>query len=93
MKEPRSFNKPRLYYQEALDRNGYQLPDRIRIIYPDGSAEWGAGGQTYGSPCWNKRWSACGRRNKAKTGQQAVELMKEYDAVCNWTHADYLGEL
>ena len=96
MKEPKTFNRPRVYFQ-ATDR---VYTSRLRIIYPNGDAEWvmNSNGmlpdtKVY-SPCWAEQYGF----NKDEyghnsSGKRAVRLMHRFDKYNGWCKAIFIGEL
>lgn len=104
IKEPKTFKRPRLYYQPAnSEREMYRDKDqlsvydtgRLRIIYPDGKAEWFSlqndfTGDWWHDPEWEKPcwWSLC------TSGYEALRQMKGFDAAQRgWGRAIFFGEL
>lgn len=87
LKEPKKFNKPRAYIRvNGEEKIEYNIDFRLRIIYPDGKAEWSNGYYLHGFfleyPCWHKNYDTSEEhvRNKSKmTAEQAVKAMKAYD--------------
>lgn len=97
LKIPNTWNKPRLYYQQADSAED----SRIRIIYPSGDAEYSRNGygeeftaeKTY-SPCWAETHgygpNELGHNN---TAELAVLRMNAYDWAKGWASAIFIGEL
>jgi hypothetical protein len=96
-REPKTFKRPRLYYQEAYDT--LLLGGRIRIIYPDGLCEWLSWGnpEHIYAPCWAAikpyNFYATDEYGKCKSGRAALKRMRVYDYIQGWPPADFLGEL
>lgn len=92
MKEPKSFKRPRAYIRvNGKEKIEYLSDFRLRIIYPDGRAEWSDGhyfryatisGFFPEYPCWHKNYNTSEElvHNKSKmTAEQAIKAMKAYD--------------
>ena len=97
MKEPRSFNRPRLYWRQAQGEPEYR--QRLRIIYPNGKAEWADGVFVKTISCWFDFMKPCwlipallASNSSVKSGQDAVNLMKQYDKKRGFKTV-YLGEI
>lgn len=98
-KEPRTWRRPRLYYQEAPGDKRH--PSRIRIIYPDGKSEWfwyNSSPVEVFEPCWSESYYKSETIYGEAFGQdsspyEALCRMREYDKRNGWPPADFLGEL
>jgi hypothetical protein len=92
LKEPKTFNRPRMYARIPTHKKVDLEDCRIRIIYPNGKAEY-TNCQSWDNwyrPCWNVVTNT-GRR-RAKNGEHAVMLMKAFDFKFGHTSL-FLGEL
>jgi hypothetical protein len=88
-KEPKTFKHPRLYWREDGEEEYWQ---RLRIIYPNGDAEWGCGAYFWYGSCWASRTPCWADPKKIKNGHEAVRLMKGYDRQCGY-ETIFLGEI
>ncbi len=103
-KEPKTWKRPRLYFQEANDND----ESRIRIIYPDGKSEWMVGSDQWengaNATCWSSKIvrligpefenQMCeGCYGKDSSPQQALARMCAYDAEMGFEPAIFCGEL
>lgn len=83
-----------IWYQPA-DNGPCPCGERVRIVMPDGSAEWmrlkgspfGIGAY-WGQPCWNMTYSG---EPKAKSGREALRLMRVYDKKVGFAKATFVG--
>jgi hypothetical protein len=93
MKQPKTFRRPRLYYQHAVNHKS----DRIRIIYPDGRSEWLRDGDPEDTdiPCWAEECRCFNYEvyGKCKSAKESLRNMRKYDKLCGWPPANFLGEL
>lgn len=84
LKEPNTFDYPRMYYSIDPYSSYEEQFDRIRIIYPNGKTKfaWNQSfpGKWYDS-CWNQAYSTYSLEYSkiAFTGDEAIDLMKIYD--------------
>ena len=88
MKEPKAFKRPRLYWRKAEASD--ELEQRIRIVYPNGHAEY-ADGMICSSGCWYDKLP-CWMNGTVTKGKQAVKLMKNYDKKRGFKTI-FLGEI
>ena len=91
LKEPKTFNKPRAYIRVDGKNKIYSPYEiRLRIIYPDGRAEWADGiyapadsaGFINSYPCWHDNYLQGGwglSSAPLMTAEAAVKAMKKYD--------------
>lgn len=92
-------NRPHLYYQQG----SRSVHDRIRILYPDGTAEWVEGGWPFlddasleerVAPCWNTaRSSSRSYRIGSTTRREAEARMHSYDKYLGFPVAIFIGNL
>lgn len=89
-KEPKTFKYPRLYARIVED--GSECEQRIRIIYPNGDAEWEDMTHfcLWHDPCWNKTYH---NKKLSQDGNEAVSYMKQYDAKSYRYKTVFLGEI
>lgn len=75
-------NKSQIWVRVSKD---FCMPEndfdtRIRIIFPNGTAEWDNGNIYHnwlsGLPCWHPGTKI--------TQKEAIKLMKAYDRLCGW---------
>jgi hypothetical protein len=106
-KEPRTFNYPRMYYQPGTDESTLAVAgSRVRIIYPDGRAEWCLLSSMKPSHEWAD--GRCDSYNEAYTfeepccylagggsayGMVTLRIMREYDERRGFPPAEFLGEI
>jgi hypothetical protein len=85
MREPKTFDRPRLYYQPAANfRWG-----RLRILYPDGLAEYDFFSLNQDLCLTEDLWlTSC---FQSLSGRKTLQRMREYDK--NFEPAWFLGEL
>ena len=89
IKEPKTFARPRLYYQEGWDYDSYYYGPRVRIIYPSGHAKWLSFctevDLVWADCCWNKR--------EYTSGELSLKEATRYDNFNGFSPAEFLGEL
>lgn len=73
--------KPMLFFQAGAK----EFESRIRIIMPNGKCEtsYGTEGRTY-STCWARN---------SKSTKEVLKRMKQYDKLCQFPKALFLGYL
>lgn len=101
IKEPKTFKRPRLYYQDASGEMRAELwfrSPRMRIIWPNGKSQIFFAG-SWRKACWASGLSViddgddlepCG---KSKSGDHALRQMRRYDRHYNWPRAEFICEL
>lgn len=99
LKESKTFKKPRVYMRDYFGEK--KILQRLRIIYPDGRAEWADGDYSGGNwdmkiyPCWHVNYYYdCTKivgNQSLMTAKAAVRAMKAYDKAKGF-NTIYLGE-
>lgn len=96
MREPKTFDRPRLYYQEARirDKRMKDLDDsRMRILYPNGRAEFIFEYQTFLS-AYDENWIiSCWYSFDNDEGEESLNAMRSFDKKRGFKKALFLGEL
>lgn len=96
MKKPKlnfRVKRPMLFYQEAECSNFTITGSRLRIIYPDGYAEWislapiSICADFTHLPCWMEFW------DKTISARHTVKEMRKFDRSWNFQKAIFLGYL
>lgn len=83
-----------MYYQSALgyDQTVSSSP-RVRIIYPNGKAEWlwlySSWHVRWRTPCW----MSLPVNSKRRTAQHSLKKMRAYDKRIGFPKAKFLGEI
>lgn len=84
---------PALFLQETDDK----YTERLRIIYPDGSAEWFVFGSLSirrDARYFADKTKPCWLFGSSKTDfKSSIQKMYEYDHKCGFEPAIYLGEI